>query len=122
MKNNLLLFGTLSFFASNVLATAEGLTKEQIQQTIQKNIGSVIKCYEDELESKPDLKGRVQLSFDIEVDGKILKSSVAKTTLNNQKVEDCIVESSKTWIFPKPTNSKSVHVEYPFELKKNKKT
>jgi hypothetical protein len=118
MKNKLLLFGIMSFFASSVLATTEGLTKEQIQQTIQKNIGSVMKCYEDELTSKPDLKGRVQLAFDIEVDGKILKSSIAKTTLNNQKVESCIVERSKTWIFPKPTGDKSVHVEYPFELRK----
>ena len=121
MRINLLLFGTLCFFASNILASAEGLTREQIQQTIQKNMSSVMTCYQEGLDSNPDLKGRVQLSFDIEVDGKILKSSISKTTLNNQKVENCIVEKSKTWIFPKPAGNKSVHVEYPFELRRNNK-
>ncbi len=118
MNRNLFTFGAIFLFASVVFAAAEGLTKEQIQQTIQKNSASVIKCYEVELKSQPGLKGRVQLSFDIGLDGKVIKSSVAKTTLNHQKVENCIVESSKTWIFHKRLGTQPVHVEYPFELRK----
>ncbi len=116
-----LFLSLITFFTLNAFANTEGLTAQQIQQTIQKYMGNVLNCYDLEIKKNPELNaGRVVLSFDVELDGKILNSAVTKTTLHHKKVEACIVENSRTWIFPKPTGKKPVQVKYPFEFKKSK--
>lgn len=116
-----ILLSSIMFWMLSAEANSEGLTALQIQQTIQKYMDNVLNCYNQELKDHTTLnEGRVELSFDVELDGKILNSAVTKTTLHNKIVEACIVENSRTWVFPKPTGKKPVQVKYPFEFKKSK--
>jgi TonB family protein len=120
-KKKSLLFTVVTW---SFLAQAEsgGLSSKTIQDTIQKNINGVLNCYNGEVKKNDQLKGMVHLSFDIEQNGKVINAAVSKTTLNNKATENCIIEKSKTWSFPKPTGSKPVHVDYPFDFRKVKKS
>ncbi len=114
-------FILLSIFCISLYSQAkagEGLTREQIHGGMQKNTAEVFGCYKSEIKKHPELKGRIQLSFDIDSQGKVINSKISKTTLNHKPTENCVVEKSKIWIFPQPIGTQPVHVEYPFEFRR----
>lgn len=121
MRGRFLLVGMPFIFGSMAFADSEGLTREQIQEVIRKERAPVIKCYEDGLKRNPRLKGRFTLSFEIGADGGVVKAKILKSTLRHRVTEECIVEASQKWIFPKPVGAKPVHVDYPFALSKLRK-
>lgn len=97
-------------------ATVKGsLDKEVIRDVIQKHIGEVKHCYEAELEKNKDLAGKLMVNFTIGTDGKVTESKLDQTTLHNAVVEKCVVESVRSWEFPKPKGG-VVKVTYPFIL------
>jgi len=95
-----------------------GLDKDQIAAVINKNMGQIVYCYEQGLQAKPSLKGRVSIKFVINPKGRISLASVANTSLNSAKVEGCIVTHMKSWKFPEPVGAVSVNVLYPFDLRR----
>jgi hypothetical protein len=109
------------FILVSVVASArpEGLDKEQITDTIQKHIGEITSCYEQGVLTLPTLKGRILMKLVIGGSGKVTKSSIGETSLNNKGVEGCAVAKSKDWIFPKPVGGVDVNVSYPFVLQKS---
>ncbi len=92
------------------------LPKEAIRTVIRHHIGEVRACYEQGLDQDPDLDGRVTISFVISPTGAVQSSEVARTTLDNQRVETCISEAVGGWSFPQPTGGGVVVVNYPFML------
>jgi TonB family protein len=73
-------------------------------------------CYEQELAQRPDLAGRVTVSFIISATGSVQTASVMNTTLNNARVESCVVAAVRRWTFPAPDGGGVVGVNYPFVL------
>lgn len=97
-------------------ATAKGsLDKAVIRDVIRQHIGEVKKCYETELEKKPNLAGRVMVHFVIGTDGKVTESSIQESTLHSPAGEQCIAAAVRGWEFPKPRGG-NVVVSYPFVL------
>ncbi len=91
------------------------LPKEEIRDTVHRNIQDIKDCYEHSLESHPALTGDVMVKFIIAVDGTVSMAAIAKTTLNLPELEACMAGAVKTWQFPKPQGG-IVIVSYPFKL------
>jgi len=92
------------------------LSKEVIRRVIRRHINEVRFCYEQELNQRPDLEGRVTISFIISPTGAVQSSAVANSTMGNSTVESCIAQSVRRWSFPAPDGGGIVVVNYPFML------
>ncbi|MDH5674141.1 MAG: AgmX/PglI C-terminal domain-containing protein [Myxococcales bacterium] len=92
------------------------LSKEVIRRIIRRHINEVRFCYEQELNSRPDLQGRVSVKFIISPTGAVQTAAVANSTLGNAKAEQCIAKSVRRWTFPSPEGGGIVVVTYPFVL------
>jgi hypothetical protein len=92
------------------------LDKEIIRRIIRRHINEVKYCYEQELVKRPDLGGRVNVQFTISATGQVVASVLQSTTMGNVRVESCIVQAVRRWVFPKPLGGGIVIVTYPFVL------
>ena len=95
-----------------------GLTMEQIEAIIMRNMGQITYCYEQGLQTKPSLSGRVRVRFMIGQQGRVTTAGVAGSSVNSAKVENCIVNKLQAWNFPRPVGGVSVKVVYPFTLRR----
>lgn len=120
-------YGTLSLVGSagaqpiplgQEATVASGLDRDQIAAVIAKNMGQVRFCYEQGLQSEPNIQGRVSVDFTINGQGLVKSANVGSTTLNAKSVEDCMVLRLKSWKFPLPQGGVDVKVSYPFVLKR----
>lgn len=92
------------------------LSKEVIRRVVRRHINEVKFCYEQQLNSRPDLQGRVTTRFVISPTGSVQSAMVASSSLRNQAVESCIVRAVRRWTFPAPDGGGVVVVNYPFLL------
>jgi TonB family protein len=92
------------------------LSKEVIRRIIRRHINEVRFCYEQELNQRPDLEGRVTVGFIISPTGAVQSSAVRDSTMGNQRVETCIADAVRRWTFPSPEGGGIVVVNYPFML------
>ena len=83
---------------------------------IRRHINEVKFCYEQELNARPDLEGRVTVRFIISPTGAVQTAMVQATTLGNRRVEGCITQAVQRWTFPAPDGGGIVIVNYPFML------
>ena len=95
-----------------------GLDREQIAEVIQRHLGQIRYCYEQGLQVKPALNGRVAIKFFINGGGFVNTASISNTSLHAGDVEGCIVDHLKSWKFPEPRGGVVVKVNYPFVLKR----
>jgi hypothetical protein len=92
------------------------LSKEVIRRVIQRHINEVRFCYEQELNQRPDLEGRVTVKFIISPTGAVQSALVSDTTLGAPRSENCIAQAVRRWTFPAPEGGGIVIVNYPFML------
>ena len=92
------------------------LSPDDIRATISKDGAKVGKCYQDELTKNKDLRGRVHVTFVVEIDGSVAAVKVRKNSLKNTAVEQCVVDYVKALAFPKPQGDGMVIVNYPFNF------
>lgn len=92
------------------------LSKEVIRRVVHRHINEVKFCYEQQLNARPDLSGRVTTRFVISPTGSVQSAMVASSSLRNEAVESCIVNAVRRWTFPAPDGGGVVVVNYPFLL------
>jgi TonB family protein len=92
------------------------LDKEIIRRVIRRRIQEVRFCYEREVQRKPELEGRVEVSFTITGAGAVAAAGVAKSTTGDTAVDSCIVQAVRRLEFPQPEGGGIVVVTYPFLL------
>jgi TonB family protein len=92
------------------------LSKEVIRRTIQRHVNEVRFCYEQELLSRPDVSGRVQIKFVIAPSGAVQVANVESSSLGVSRAEQCITQAVRRWTFPAPEGGGIVIVSYPFLL------
>ena len=86
---------------------------------ISKRVGakqrSITRCYEKALLSNPELSGKVTLQWTVKLDGSVKRGNtrVADSTLNNAKVEGCMMRVIGRLKFAKPDGGQCV-IRYPF--------
>jgi len=94
-----------------------GLPREAVPETIEKNIAPIDRCYSLARISKPELKGEVTVRFFIGGDGKVVSAVITSSELHNDYLENCIVESLRSMVFPAPKGGELVGVGYRFRSK-----
>ena len=90
------------------------LSSEVIRRVIRRHINEVRFCYEQGLQTKPNLAGRLGVSFVISPTGAVQTASVRESTLGDGQVESCVTQAVRRWTFPAPDGGGSVIVNYPF--------
>ena len=92
------------------------LSKEVIRRVVRRHINEVKFCYEQQLNARPDLQGRVTTKFVISPTGSVQSAMIGSSSLRNEAVESCIVRAVRRWTFPAPDGGGVVVVNYPFLL------
>jgi metallo-beta-lactamase class B len=92
------------------------LDKEIIRRVIRSHINEVKRCYEQELDQKPELGGRIEVQFTIAASGDVLASRLLSSTMGNALVERCVVSAVRGWVFPKLAAGGTLIASYPFTL------
>lgn len=95
-----------------------GLDRNEISAVIQRHLSEVRFCYEQGLQNKPKLSGRVAIRFLIGAKGAVTLAQVDQSSLGHARVEGCIRDRLKTWNFPRPEGGVTVKVTYPFILRR----
>jgi outer membrane biosynthesis protein TonB len=99
-----------------------GLTREQVEEVISRNMGQIRYCYEKGLQVEPSLRGRVALSFVIGSDGHVSTARVQHSSVESRQLEGCIVGRLKGFRFPRPVAGVNVQVQYPFSFRRASST
>ncbi len=95
-----------------------GLDRNEIAAVIQRHLSEVRSCYEQGLQNKPNLSGRIAIKFLIGPQGFVTLAQVDHSSLGHGLVETCIRDRLKTWNFPHPEGGVTVKVTYPFILRR----
>lgn len=90
------------------------LSKEQIARVVQMHWHRIRFCYESQLSANPSLAGKIVVRWVISGTGDVQSATVVETTMNNERVENCIARSIQRWRFPQPEGGGIVVVNYPF--------
>lgn len=98
--------------------TEGGLDRNAIAAVIYRHLSEVRFCYEQGLQKKPNLSGRVSMNFMIGPKGNVTTANVNNSSLGHTPVENCIRDRLKTWKFPQPQGGVNVKVNYPFVLRR----
>lgn len=98
-----------------VAAAKGGLSPEQIRRVVMSHIGAVRACYETEAQRNPGLKGGVTVVWQIDPSGSVTTASVGGSTLNNPRVEGCVVRQVQRWKFP-ASESPTTVAGFPFKF------
>jgi hypothetical protein len=88
--------------------------REQLNRIVRQHVRALQACYERALVKKPDLKGKIVLSWTVEADGSVDEVEVESNTLGDPEVTRCLSAQPKTWTFPKPARGEPVRVSFPF--------
>ena len=107
--------GEAKLTATAAPPTTGGLTAEQIRRVVMAHVGAVRACYDIELQKNPNLKGGMQLSWQIDPAGNVSNASVVSSSLGNPRVEGCVVRQVKNWKFPESGTASNVP-SYPFKF------
>jgi TonB family protein len=91
------------------------LTKAAIREVIEDELDDVRDCYDPA--SAKGMSGVVVVEFEIGNDGRVRAAAVKQSSLEDAKVEACIVAAMRRRVFPEPASAGSVVVSrYPFVL------
>ena len=90
------------------------LSKQEIGRVIRRNLARFKYCYEKELNSNPNLSGKISIYFTIAPTGSVAKSSIRETSMNDENVERCTLKVMNSLKFPQPRGGGIVVVTYPF--------
>jgi len=89
------------------------LSPEQIMRVVRQNSAAIRYCYESELQRQPNLRGRIEVGWRINREGRVTTSRVARSTMSNARVEGCISRQVRNWRFDQPDGGE-VDVVFPF--------
>lgn len=91
-----------------------GYDRELVRRVVQQHHSQLRYCFENELIRNPKLGGRIQVKWIITGNGSVSGAQLASTTMNNAKVESCIVSRVRGWQFPPPKGGGIATITYPF--------
>lgn len=91
-----------------------GLSHGEIARVMNRNRPRFKFCYERELAANPHLSGKIAVRFTIAPDGTIAVADIAESTVDEQRVEACVLKTTRSLRFPSPRGGGIVVVTYPF--------
>ena len=99
-----------------VLTVRGSLDKEIIRRIVHQHMNEIKFCYDQELARKPTLAGRISVQFAISPVGQVITSVMQSTSMDDARVENCVVSAIRRWEFPKPVGGGIAIVLYPFSF------
>jgi hypothetical protein len=100
-------------------AAGQGLSAEQIRRVVMSRMGAFQACYEIASAHDPTLKGSVGVAFSVSPGGSVSSASITGSSLNNPRVEGCILRQFNRLQFP--TADKASGASFPFAFRPGKK-
>jgi len=91
------------------------LDREIVRRVLRRHRNELRYCYERELKRSPELAGAVNLKFSIGGKGRVVAAIIDKSTVGDRRVEACIVQKARRWVFPEPSGG-MVTVIYPLRF------
>jgi hypothetical protein len=95
------------------MAARGGLSSDQVRRVVIAHTGAIRACYESEAQRNPSLKGGIVISWQIVPDGTVTSPALVSTTLNNARVEGCVLRQLRGWHFP-ASESQTIVPSFPF--------
>ena len=102
------------------IAESVGLSRGAIDHIVRQKKDRVRLCFERQLNSNPNLSGKITVHFEIDASGNVMETHLTEDTLKNVKFRSCVLEEVRSWIFPKPDGGVVVPVDYPFTFESTK--
>jgi hypothetical protein len=84
-----------------------------IRRVVNAKQNAVKYCFEKQLQTKPELSGKVVAQWQVGLDGSVMSSSIASSSLGDSEVEACITRVISRMRFQKPDGGICV-INYPF--------
>jgi hypothetical protein len=91
------------------------LTIEQVRRVVLSHGGAIRACFEAEAQRNPMLRGGVTLTWTIEPSGSVKGASISASTLNDPRLEACILRQVQGWRFPESGGPTHV-AAFPFRF------
>ncbi|MBX3022556.1 MAG: AgmX/PglI C-terminal domain-containing protein [Bdellovibrionales bacterium] len=91
-----------------------GMDKTAIRETVRSHAKEILACYDAQLESKPELEGRLIMQWDIGEKGKTANVRVVQPF--EPAVDDCVALKIESWTFPTEPSEKGKvgRIVFPF--------
>jgi len=85
---------------------------QELQRVIYDHYSAIKYCYERELKRHPSLQGKVKVRITVHADGHVEKVEIVNSTINNERVERCIITKIRRWKDFKPIDQKEGSVAF----------
>lgn len=87
---------------------------EEINNTVFKNLSSLRMIYNKRLRDNPGLTGWIGFQFFINENGKVIKTEISETTVDDDILKDSLKHSINNWTFKQVKVNDSTAVYFPF--------
>ena len=75
----------------------ESRDPDRVSEVINGHNASIQYCYQRELKQNPDIKGKLVVRFTVTPAGKVTDVKIISSTLNNSRIERCVLTRIKRW-------------------------
>jgi len=87
---------------------------DAIQEVLYNHVSAIRYCYERELKRNPSLKGKISVRITVAPNGHVKDASIVSSTLNNERVERCILARIRLWKDFKPIDTEDGDVTFRY--------
>ncbi len=74
-----------------------GRSQDAVAAIVARHTAAIQSCYQSEIRRTPDLKGKIVVRFIITPQGTIESATIVSSTLNNPRVEKCVISRILRW-------------------------
>lgn len=74
-----------------------GRSQDAVAAIVARHTAAIQSCYQSEVRRTPDLKGKIVVRFVITPQGTIESATIISSTLNNARVEKCVISRILRW-------------------------
>jgi len=76
---------------------SESRDPDKVSEVINRHNSSIQYCYQRELKQNPDIRGKLVVRFTVTPAGKVRDVKIISSTLNNARIERCVITRIKRW-------------------------
>ncbi len=101
---------------TNVAWTAS-VGRDLIRGVVNRHRPDVRQCFREGMQRDPGLRGELEVAFTIRSDGTVAYPSIARSTVADRAVDECVTAAVKRWKFPVfVASGGDVDVRFPFAV------
>jgi hypothetical protein len=94
-----------------------GCNRIELRKTILAHQSEVRDCYQARINEKPDVAGEIHVEIVVGQGGKVASATPTKSTLNDDKLQACVLGRILRWEFPAPKGAASCSITFPWVFK-----